>query len=153
MLRYNHYFLLLLFVMIPLVIGPSGYSKADELNIMETGPPASLYTYRAIITKVYDGDTVTADIDLGMKIWLRGERLRLWGIDTPELNRGNNRIQARIARDFLRRQILGKQVIVKTIKDRKGKYGRYLAIIYNRNVNINQLMLSQSLAKKYISRR
>ena len=109
----------------------------------QANPTASLYTYRAIITKVYDGDTVTAEIDLGMKIWLRGERLRLWGIDRTELNRGDDRVMARKARDFLRKEVLGQKVIVKTIKDRKGKYGRYHAVIYKNNVNINELMLLQ----------
>jgi len=114
---------------------------------------ASLYTYRAVITSVYDGDTVVADIDLGMKIWLRNERLRLWGIDTPELHRGNNRHRARQARDFLRRQILDQRVIIKTIKDRKGKYGRYLAIIYKDGVNINELMVSEVFARRYMVKR
>jgi len=119
----------------------------------DVNPATSLYTYRAIITAVYDGDTVTADIDLGMKIWLRGERLRLWGIDTPELNRGSNREMARKARDFLRTQILGRKVIIKTVRDRKGKYGRYLAVIYKGTTNINELMVSKTYAKRYMARR
>lgn len=116
-------------------------------------PVKNLFTYRAVITSVYDGDTVTADIDLGMKIWLRGERLRLWGIDTPELHRGNNRKQARRARDFLRDLILDQKVIIKTIKDRKGKYGRYLAVIYKGELNINELMVSEAYAKRYMATR
>jgi len=118
-------------------------------------PPqtVNLYTYRAEITSVYDGDTVVADIDLGMNIWLRNERLRLWGIDTPELHRGNDRLRARQARDFLRGQILYQRVVIKTIKDRKGKYGRYLAIIYKDGVNINELMVSESFARRYMTKR
>ncbi len=114
---------------------------------------ANLYTYRAVITSVYDGDTVTADIDLGMKIWLRGERLRLWGIDTPELNRGTDRKMARQARDFLRSQIIGRKVIIKTVRDRRGKYGRYLATIYRGDVNINELMVLKTYAKRYMAKR
>jgi len=126
---------------------------AGTTHAYRVPPVDQLYTYRAIITSVYDGDTVTADIDLGMKIWLRGERLRLWGIDTPELNRGANRALAREARDFLRELILGRRVIIKTIKDRKGKYGRYLAIIYKGEININELMVSKSYARRYMTRR
>jgi micrococcal nuclease len=43
----------------------------------------NLYHYRAVITDVYDGDTVTADVDLGFSVWIRGERLRLARIMRP----------------------------------------------------------------------
>jgi micrococcal nuclease len=42
-----------------------------------------MYQYKAIITKVVDGDTVDVDIDLGFEVWLRNQRIRLYGIDTP----------------------------------------------------------------------
>jgi len=37
----------------------------------------TLYHYKAIVTSVYDGDTCTVDIDLGLSAWIRGEKLRL----------------------------------------------------------------------------
>ena len=37
----------------------------------------TLYNYKAIVTSVYDGDTCTVDIDLGLHSWIRGEKLRL----------------------------------------------------------------------------
>ena len=43
-----------------------------------------MYEYRCKIDRVVDGDTVDVDIDLGFGIWLRKERVRLYGIDTPE---------------------------------------------------------------------
>lgn len=92
-------------------------------------PACGFYAYRAIITHVYDGDTVTADIDLGFNTWRRGERLRLSGIDTPEL-RGPERARGLLARDALRDMILGREVTLCTLKDRTGKYGRYLVDIY-----------------------
>ena len=52
-----------------------------------------LYEYRAVVTKVYDGDTITADVDLGFNTWRHDESLRLVGIDAPEM-RGNERPQA-----------------------------------------------------------
>lgn len=48
-----------------------------------------LYEYRADTRRVVDGDTVDVDIDLGFNVWLRNERLRLYGIDTPELKGAN----------------------------------------------------------------
>ena len=87
-----------------------------------------MYTYNALITEVYDGDTVTAVIDLGLKISVT-EKLRLLDIDAPEL-RGSSREDGVKARDYLRRLILGKEVVISTVKDKKGKYGRYLATIF-----------------------
>ena len=43
-----------------------------------------MYEYRASILRVVDGDTVDVDIDLGFGVWLRNERVRIMGIDTPE---------------------------------------------------------------------
>mgnify|MGYP003330737066 FL=1 len=43
-----------------------------------------MHEYRVKIVKVVDGDTVDVDIDLGFGIWMKNERVRLFGIDTPE---------------------------------------------------------------------
>ena len=43
-----------------------------------------MYEYRCKVVKVIDGDTVDVDIDLGFGVWLHKERVRMFGIDTPE---------------------------------------------------------------------
>ena len=43
-----------------------------------------MYEYKCVIRKIIDGDTVDVDIDLGFGIWLKDQRIRLYGIDTPE---------------------------------------------------------------------
>ena len=43
-----------------------------------------MYEYKCKLIKVVDGDTVDVDIDLGFGVWLRKERVRIMGIDTPE---------------------------------------------------------------------
>ena len=43
-----------------------------------------MYEYSCTIDRVVDGDTVDVDIDLGFGVWLRKERVRMYGIDTPE---------------------------------------------------------------------
>ena len=43
-----------------------------------------MYEYKCRIDRVIDGDTVDVDIDLGFGVWLRKERVRMYGIDTPE---------------------------------------------------------------------
>ncbi|MDH3269549.1 MAG: thermonuclease family protein [Ignavibacteria bacterium] len=110
-----------------------------------------LYNYKAIVTSVYDGDTCTVDIDLGLSVWLRGEKLRLNRINAPEL-RGEERPKGLKSRDFLRSKIDGKEITIETIKDRKGKYGRYLAEIWieekkKKFININDLLVTKGFAK------
>ena len=43
-----------------------------------------MYDYKCKVVKVVDGDTVDVDIDLGFGVWMRDERVRVMGIDTPE---------------------------------------------------------------------
>lgn len=107
-----------------------------------------MYEYKAHITNVYDADTVTADIDLGFGIWMKGQKLRLFGINAPEM-RGKEKKQGTVSRDFLREQILDKEVIIETIKgEEKGKYGRWLGIIYINQQNINDLLVEDGYAKQ-----
>ena len=110
-----------------------------------------LYHYRAIVKSVYDGDTCTIDIDLGLGAWIHGEKLRLYRINAPEV-RGVQRPEGLKSRDFLREQINGKEIIIQTIKDRKGKYGRYLGEIWLEGeggalININDLLVQEGLAE------
>lgn len=43
-----------------------------------------MYTYKAFIRNIIDGDTIDVDIDLGFGVWIQDQRVRLYGIDTPE---------------------------------------------------------------------
>jgi len=108
-----------------------------------------LYVYKATITDVYDGDTVTATIDLGFSVHTV-QKLRLSGIDAPEM-RGSERPRGIVSRDALRQAILNKEVLVKTAKDERGKYGRYLAEIYllhgGTYKSVNQWMVDQGYAE------
>ena len=106
------------------------------------------YVYSAKVVSVYDGDTITIDIDLGFGIVMKKQKVRLFGIDTPEI-RGEEREQGLISRDFLREKILDKEVIIQTIKDKTGKYGRWLGIIYIENTNINELLITEGYAERY----
>ena len=109
----------------------------------------NLYHYRAIVRSVYDGDTCTVDIDLGLGTWIHGEKLRLHRINAPEL-RGAEREAGLRSRDFLRSKIDGKAIFIRTIKDKKGKYGRYIADIWFEDngdrININDLLVAEGFA-------
>jgi len=111
----------------------------------------TLYHYKAIVTSVYDGDNCSVDIDLGLSVWIRGEKLRLNRINTPEL-RGDERAKGLLSRDFLKDKIEGKEITIETIKDRREKYGCYLAEIWleekkGKFININDLMVTEGFAK------
>jgi endonuclease YncB( thermonuclease family) len=109
-----------------------------------------LYNYEAVVKSVYDGDTCTVDIDLGLGTWVHGEKLRLYRINAPEM-RGSEKEKGTKSRDFLRSKIDGKEIVIKTVKDKKGKYGRYLADIFlasdeGKWININDLMVAEGFA-------
>lgn len=115
----------------------------------------NLYHYKAFVTSVYDGDTCTVDIDLGLHTWVKSEKLRLMRIDAPEL-KGKTRSKGLASRDYLRSLLLNKEIFIETIKDLKEKYGRYLAEIWLENekgklVNINDELVKNAFAvyRKY----
>ncbi|MCR4417542.1 MAG: thermonuclease family protein [Ignavibacteria bacterium] len=116
--------------------------------------PNKLYHYRAVVVGVYDGDTINVNIDLGLSTWINNEKLRLARINAPEI-KGKERAKGLKSRDFLRDLLINKKVIIQTIKDRKEKYGRYLAEIWleenGKFTNVNDLMVQKKLAvyKKY----
>jgi len=107
-----------------------------------------MYNYKAKVLDIYDGDTMTVEIDLGFTIKFTA-KLRLLGIDTPEIRSKDQTEKALAyeARDYLRNLLLNKEVTINTTK--KGKYGRYLATIFYNNININDELLRLGYAKKY----
>lgn len=111
----------------------------------------NLYHYKAVVKSVYDGDTCTVDIDLGLNTWVKNEKLRLYRINAPEVT-GRQKASGIKSRDFLKSLILDKTVLIQTIKDKKEKYGRYLAEVWIRDekgkmINFNDLMVSKGFAK------
>lgn len=116
-------------------------------------PACGLYQYKAEIVRVIDGDTVVADVDLGFNTWRRDEHLRLYGIDTPE-RRKETMDGWRAAKDAMAERIEGKELIICTVKNKRGgedvgKYGRYLVKIYDGDELVNDWMLEQGLAVVY----
>ena len=92
------------------------------------------YTYRATITRVIDGDTVVADIDLGFHTWRREVYLRLARINAPE-PKGSTRKAGLAAGAWLRKKVEGKEIIIRTVKSKRGQdqlgsFRRYLAELF-----------------------
>jgi len=107
-----------------------------------------MYQYKAKIISVYDGDTVTAMVDLGF-LHFQEMKLRLYGIDTPEL-RGPERERGLEVRDILREMILDQEVIINSYKDKQGKYGRYLANIFINGIDVNEWLVDNGHAVPYM---
>jgi len=107
-----------------------------------------MYEYRAYVRRVYDGDTITVDIDLGFGMMVCNQKVRLLNIDTPEI-RGPERPEGLKSRDALRKRIANKWIKIKTKKDKKGKYGRWLAEVWIDDTCINDWLISEGLAKEY----
>jgi micrococcal nuclease len=99
-----------------------------------------IYIYKAELVRVVDGDTVDLNIDLGFDTF-RKERFRLYGIDAPEM-----RTEAgKAARAWLWEALQPLEAIyVQTIqletKAKRDKYGRFLAVLYDRFPQAGQIV-------------
>jgi len=105
-----------------------------------------MYTYKAVVYNVVDGDTVDVMVDLGFKMYSK-QRIRLAGIDTPE--RGQEGYDK--AKDRLKELVLNQEVTLYTTK--ASKWGYFLGEIYLEDpwvgVNVNTTMIQEGLAKPY----
>ena len=115
---------------------------------VDFGEEKNRYQYPAQLIGLYDGDTVYLDIQIGPRDQLRNVKVRLSGIDTPEI-RGAERPLGLISRDRVRDRLLGQQIYITTEKDKTGKFGRYLATIWHNGENVNQWLLDEGLAEPY----
>ena len=111
-----------------------------------------MYTYKCKLIKVVDGDTIDVDIDLGFGVWMRKQRIRLYGIDTPESRTSDpeEKKYGLAAKMFLTKWTNSGDLTLKTFKDGKGKFGRILGEIwYGEEHNINQLLVDSHHAVRY----
>ena len=96
-----------------------------------------MYEYRATLARIIDGDTYDLEIDLGLRVQTRA-RVRLRGVDTPEtygVRAGSVEwTRGQAAKEFVRAwfEAHGPELIVRTFKDRTGKFGRWLVEIEDR---------------------
>ena len=116
-----------------------------------------MHEYRINILRVVDGDTVDVDIDLGFGNWLRKQRIRLYGIDTPE-SRTRDKVEkmyGMAAKAFVQDNLKkAYDLRLRTHKDAKGKFGRILGEFileseFGDLVNLNKKMISEYHAVPY----
>ena len=109
-----------------------------------------MYEYNCKVKRVVDGDTVDVVIDLGFDIHF-ATRVRLYGMDTPESRTRNKdeKVRGYMSKDFLEEWMEKDDVIIRTRRDKKGKFGRVLGEMIVRGENINKLMIKECLAVEY----
>ena len=111
-----------------------------------------MYEYRCKVVKIIDGDTVDVDIDLGFGVWMRDQRIRLYGIDTPESRTSDDqeKVYGLAAKDFVVKWTNAGDLSLRTFKDDRGKSGRILGEIwYGGEHNVNQLLIDNHHAVRY----
>ena len=110
-----------------------------------------MFEYYAKVLKIVDGDTIDVMVDLGMGVH-RKERLRFSRINAWE-TRGEHKAKGKLAKARVAELIpVGEKIIVKTEKDKRGKFGRYLAeiiILDADQTNLNDLLLNEGHAVLY----
>jgi len=106
------------------------------------------------VISVYDGDTIRVNIDSFPDIIGKNIRIRLKGIDTPEIKgKCQKEIDLAImARDYLKTTInKSNQIELRNIE--RGKYFRIVGDLYLDNTNISELMIKRKLGYKYLGGR
>ena len=117
-----------------------------------------MYEYRATLLKIVDGDTVDVDIDLGFGVVLSNQRIRLYGIDTPESRTRDleekkcGKLAAKYIEDHIK---VSSTFTLRSRLDKKGKYGRILGELicfvpeFDREMSLNDAMITKKLAVEY----
>ena len=118
----------------------------------------SVYEYSCKIVKVIDGDTADVDIDLGFGVWLKKQRIRFYGIDTPESRTSDKveKIYGLMAKEVVLSYLpVGSTQTLRTKKDGKGKYGRILGeflihdVKTDAQITLNDFMIREHYAVAY----
>lgn len=109
------------------------------------------WIYRVNYISNYDGDTIKFMRDCGCNVYHK-VTVRLLDIDTPEIRGGTtaSKKHAHEAKEFVKEVLSeAKRIYIETIKDKKGKYGRYLAKVWYVSLLTSELTcLNEELLRK-----
>ena len=110
-----------------------------------------MYEYRCKVVHIVDGDTVDVDIDLGFGVWMDKERVRLYGIDTPESRTRDleEKKYGLAAKQFLTNMLDDDNgILLRTHKDKTGKFGRILVELW-RTTNFADKSINDYMIEKH----
>lgn len=112
------------------------------------------YTYAAWLPdgprSVHDGDTLHATIDLGLDIAVN-VTIRFYGLNAPELATPAGKVAKQFVVDWFTKHALDGKFIIRTIKDRREKYGRYLGeILAIDGANLNAELVNSGNAVPFM---
>jgi len=117
-----------------------------------------MYEYQCKIVRVVDGDTTDVDIDLGFGVWMKKQRVRFYGVDTPESRTSDKKekVYGLAAKHFVESYLpKDSRQVLRTRKDSVGKYGRILGefVVFDgsndRETTLNQLLIDTNNAVAY----
>jgi|TARA_Y100000310_G_scaffold259154_1_gene267740 micrococcal nuclease len=113
-----------------------------------------LFHYSAKVDRVVDGDTIDVTLDLGFDIYYKA-RVRFYGINTPE-SRTRDLVEKKAglaAKQYVLDWAAARDnsVIIQTTIDDKGKYGRVLGTILDREggESLNDKLIDDGHAVAY----
>ncbi len=117
--------------------------RLEEVSIEDLLP--------AEVTSIYDGDTLTVSIALPPPGILKEERIRLLGIDAPELKTGGGpEFYAVEAKDFTTSMVKGKAVYLAFESKWRDSFGRLLCYLYlEGELPLNIQLLRKGYARVY----
>lgn len=104
------------------------------------------YQYQAKVTRVIDGDTLEVVVDLGFHASF-STTLRLYGINAPEM-KGTTKAAGTKSKERLKTLLEGKDVLIDS--KRLDKYGRTVSTVFVGDMNVNELMVKEGLAVRYM---
>jgi len=113
-----------------------------------------MYTYKAKVKRVIDGDTLDLVVDLGFEI-LTTQRVRLFGVDTPETRTKDLEEKAlgKEAKEFVKLKVKGSKKRIEITSEERGKFGRYLTMLYyfehGQKYCLNKELIRLGLAREY----
>ena len=115
-----------------------------------------MYEYKCVVVRVVDGDTVDVDIDLGFGVWMKKQRIRMYGIDTPESRTRDleEKKYGLMAKEIVKKYVPeGSTQTLITRKDKSGKYGRILGsfkiVFEEEETTLNEWMVKYKYGVEY----
>lgn len=129
-------------------------SHHNPAPFVEHPAPVDEVTLRAFCTKVIDGDTFDLLIESRPTHILTTERVRLLGVDTPEVYGSRAEPAGRVAKARVEELLMPHKPILVRTNDTRDKYGRLLMEVFYQAesgvwLSLGDTLLAEGLGKEY----